>query len=60
MKTKTLLTLKQFNGKEVQIKALGVWPTFRFNEESEDLALGTTTTTTNGQTFDLIKNFISI
>lgn len=58
MKTKTLLTLKQFNGKEVQIKALGVWPTFRFNEESEDLALGTTTT--NGQTFDLIKNFISI
>lgn len=59
MKTKTLLTLKQFSGKEVQIKALGVWPTFRFNEESEDLALGTTTTK-NGQTLDLIKNFISI
>lgn len=59
MKTKTLLTLKQFNGKEVQIKALGVWPTFRFNEESEDLALGTTTTK-HGQTLDLIKNFISI
>lgn len=32
---------------------------FRFNEESEDLALGTTTTK-NGQTLDLIKNFISI
>lgn len=33
------------------MKALGVWPAFRFNEESEDLALGTTTTTTKWSDF---------